>query len=182
MIRKCDQRDIEMIWEIINDGACAYKGIIPQDCWKEPYMSKSELHHEINDGVEFWGFEERGDLAGVMGIQQVQDVILIRHAYVRSQRQKLGIGSQLLFHLRSLARRPVLIGTWADATWAIRFYQKHGFQVVPREQTAQLLRRYWTIPERQTETSVVLADPNWHALNGQNRQQAMGNRPQKSSN
>ena len=164
MIRKCDERDFEMIWEIINEGAQAYKGVIPEDRWKEPYMSRNELCHEINDGVEFWGFDERGDLAGVMGIQDVQDVTLIRHAYVHSSHQKLGIGTQLLFHLRSPAKKPVLIGTWADAAWAIRFYEKHGFKVVAADQKAQLLRRYWTIPERQIETSVVLADPKWQEL------------------
>jgi GNAT superfamily N-acetyltransferase len=163
MIRKCDERDFEMVWEIINDGAQAYKGVIPEDRRKEPYMSRSELHHEINDGVEFWGFDEGGGLSGVMGIQQIQDVTLIRHAYVRSKRQKLGIGSQLLFHLRRLVLGPVLIGTWADATWAIRFYEKHGFQIVACEQKAQLLRRYWTIPQRQIETSVILVDPKWHS-------------------
>jgi N-acetylglutamate synthase-like GNAT family acetyltransferase len=126
-------------------------------------MSRNELHHEINDGVEFWGFDIEGELAGVMGIQQIREVTLIRHAYVRSNRQKLGIGSQLLSHLRSLATGPVLIGTWADATWAIRFYEKHGFQVATREQKRQLLRRYWTIPERQIGPSVVLVDPKWQA-------------------
>jgi GNAT superfamily N-acetyltransferase len=164
MIRKCDERDFEMIWEIINDGARAYKGVIPEDCWREPYMSRRELQHEINEGVVFWGFEEGGGLAGVMGIQPIQDVTLIRHAYVRSNRQKLGIGSQLLFHLRRLATGPVLIGTWADAAWAIRFYEKHGFQIVSPENKAQLLKRYWTIQERQIETSVVLADEKWRAL------------------
>ena len=161
MIRRCEERDFGMIWEIINDGARAYKGVIPEDRWKEPYMSKSELQHEINDGVEFWGFAETGVLAGVMGIQPVADVTLIRHAYVRSDRQKLGIGGRLLSHLLGLAKRPVLIGTWADAKWAIRFYEKHGFQVVGHEQKTFLLSRYWTIPERQVETSAVLVDPKW---------------------
>ena len=160
MIRKCGEWDFDAIWEIINDGARAYKGVIPEDRWKEPYMSRSELRHEISEGVEFWGFEAGGRLAGVMGIQALQEVTLIRHAYVRSDQQKLGIGSQLLGHLRKLATGPVLIGTWADAGWAIRFYQKHGFRVVAPEEKLKLLKRYWTIPERQVETSVVLADSN----------------------
>ncbi len=158
MIRRCDEREFELICDIINDGARAYKGVIPADCWTEPYMSRDELHHEIEDGVAFWGYEEDGVLTGVMGLQQVQDVTLIRHAYVRSDRQKRGIGGRLLSHLRELAQGRVLIGTWADATWAIRFYEKHGFRVVPPEQKERLLRRYWTVPERQVETSVVLAD------------------------
>ncbi|HXY06994.1 MAG TPA: GNAT family N-acetyltransferase [Terriglobales bacterium] len=150
-----------MIWEIINDGARAYKGVIPEDRWKEPYMSRTELQNEISDGVEFWGLAENGVLAGVMGMQPVQDVTLIRHAYVRSNRQRLGIGGRLLSHLLSMDERPVLIGTWADATWAICFYQKHGFQLVPPDQKVRLLRRYWTIPERQIEASVVLVDAKW---------------------
>jgi GNAT superfamily N-acetyltransferase len=158
LIRKCQPRDFDMIWQVINDGARAYKGIIPEDRWKEPYMSKLEFEHEISEGVEFWGFEECERLTGVMGIQPVEDVTLIRHAYVCSHRQRRGIGGQLLSHLLKLAERPVVIGTWADATWAIRFYQKHGFQLVPSEQKARLIRRYWTIPERQIETSVVLVN------------------------
>jgi GNAT superfamily N-acetyltransferase len=165
VIRRCEDRDFETVWEIINDGARAYQGIIPEDRWREPYMPESELHQEIGDGVVFWGFEENGELIGVMGIQQVQDVTLIRHAYVRTNHQKKGIGAQLLFHLRSLTRGPVLIGTWADAAWAIRFYEKHGFRVVRPEQKDRLLKRYWTIPERQAETSIVLVDTKWRALN-----------------
>ena len=166
MIRRCDDRDFELIWAIINDGAQAYKGVIPQDCWTEPYMSKSELRHEIDDGVAFWGHEEGGKLVGVMGFQQVQDVTLIRHAYVATSKQKGGIGSQLLSHLRKLTPGPVLIGTWSAAVWAIRFYERHGFRIVRPQQKAILLRRYWTVPERQIETSVVLADPKWWKLNG----------------
>jgi GNAT superfamily N-acetyltransferase len=159
MIRQCREPDFEMIWEIINDGARAYKGVIPEDRWKEPYMSRIELQQEIGEGVEFWGFREHELLIGVMGIQAVQDVTLVRHAYVRSNRQRLGIGSRLLSHLLSLTGRPILIGTWADATWAIRFYQKHGFQLVPPEQKTRLIRQYWNIPVRQMETSVVLKRP-----------------------
>ena len=161
MIRRCDERDFELIWTIINDGAHAYKGIIPADCWTEPYMSRDELHTEMEDGVSFWGYEENEALEGVMGIQQVEDVTLIRHAYVRTASQKQGIGGRLLSHLRERARGPVLIGTWADAVWAIRFYEKHGFRLVAPEQKERLLKRYWNVPDRQAETSVVLADPTW---------------------
>jgi len=158
MIRRCDDRDFEMIWNIINDGAQAYKGVIPEDCWTEPYMSRDHLHYEIASGVEFWGYEESNTLQGVMGVQAIQDVTLIRHAYVRTGFQKRGIGAQLLTHLRQTANGPVLIGTWADAVWAIRFYERHGFQLVTPDQKNLLLRRYWTVGERQIETSVVLAD------------------------
>src|SRR5690349_2043238 len=161
MIRRCDDRDFELIWAIINDGAQAYKGIIPADRWTEPYMSKEKLHHEIDDSVVFWGYEENGTLAGVMGIQPVQDVTLIRHAYVRTGSQKKGIGAKLLGHLREMAAGPVLIGTWADAVWAIRFYEKNGFEMVGAQEKERLLRKYWSIPERQIETSVVLADSTW---------------------
>lgn len=158
MIRRCDERDFELIWSIINDGAQAYKSVIPADCWTEPYMSRDELHEEMEDGVSFCGYEENEALVGVMGIQEVDDATLIRHAYVRTASQKQGIGGRLLSHLRKLARGPVLIGTWADAAWAIRFYEKHGFQLVTPEQKARLLKRYWNVPDRQAETSVVLVD------------------------
>ena len=161
MIRRCDERDFELIWTIINDGAQAYKGTIPADRWTEPYMSKNELRHEIDDGVAFWGYEESGKLVAVMGLQQVRDVTLIRHAYVASISQKRGIGACLLSHLRKLTPGPVLIGTWSDAVWAIRFYEKHGFRIVPQPWKDLLLKRYWGIPERQIETSVVLADAKW---------------------
>jgi GNAT superfamily N-acetyltransferase len=164
MIRCCDGRDVELIWAIINDGARAYEGVIPADCWTEPYMSSDELRHEIEDGVTFWGYEESGALEGVMGLQQVQDVTLIRHAYVRTSSQKRGIGGRLLSHLRKLAQGTILIGTWADAIWAIRFYEKHGFHVVRPEQKDRLLKRYWTVSERQVERSVVLADQAWPGL------------------
>ena len=166
MIRRCDNRDFHQMWAIINDGARAYKGFIPDDCWTEPYMPQSELRHEIDDGVAFWGYDEQGALAGVMGIQPVQDVTLIRHAYVATTSQRKGIGALLLSHLRKMTPGPVLIGTWADAPWAIRFYEKHGFQLVTREQKDRLLRKYWSIPERQAAVSVVLADTNWRELDG----------------
>ena len=165
MIRRCDDRDFDLIWTIINDGAQAYKGIIPADRWTEPYMSREKLQHEIDDGIVFSGCEEAGTLAGVMGIQEVQDVTLIRHAYVRTSSQKRGIGAHLLAHLRAMASAPVLIGTWADAAWAIHFYERYGFQLVGREEKNLLLKKYWTIPERQAETSVVLADARWRELN-----------------
>ena len=161
MIRRCDDRDFDLIYEIINDGARAYKGIIPEDRWTEPYMSKDKLRHEMDEGVVFWAYEESGVVEGAMGLQQVQEVTLIRHAYVRTTSQRRGIGAQLLAHLRKLAHGPVLIGTWADAAWAIRFYEKNGFQVLGPEQKDRLLRRYWSVPERQIETSVVLADSMW---------------------
>ena len=164
MIRRCDDHHFELICAIINDGALAYKGIIPKDCWTEPYMSSEELQYEIDKGVVFWGYEETGTLVGVMGLQQVRDVTLIRHAYVRTSRQKRGIGTHLLSHLRELATGPVLIGTWADAGWAIRFYEKYGFHIVCTHEKDRLLREYWTVPERQIETSVVLADPRRREL------------------
>lgn len=156
MIRKCCNNDIGVIYEIINDAAQAYKGVIPEDCWREPYMSIDELRHEIDSGVAFWGYEEGGELIGVMGLQRVQDVALIRHAYVRTGKQRRGIGSKLLSFLCARTTRPLLVGTWADATWAIKFYEKHGFQLVPPEEKDQLLEKYWSIPRRQAEVSVVL--------------------------
>ena len=169
MIHLCDHRDFEQIWSIINDGARAYQGVIPEDCWTEPYMSRDELQREINDGVVFWGYEENGKLAGVMGLQHVQDVTLIRHAYVLTASQRRGIGAQLLSHLRPFARGPVLIGTWADALWAIRFYEKHGFQLVDPPEKDRLLEQYWNVPERQMATSVVLVDPKTWKTQGPTR-------------
>ena len=161
MLRRCDERDFETIYTIVNDGAQAYKGIIPADRWTEPYMSREKLRNEIDAGVTFWGVDDGGTLAGVMGIQHVKDVTLIRHAYVRTANRHQGIGGKLLSHLRTITSRPVLIGTWADAVWAIGFYQKHGFRVVDPQEKHRLLKTYWNIPERQVETSVVLADAQW---------------------
>jgi len=158
MIRACTDNDFEAVLSIINDAAQAYKGHIPADRWQEPYMSREYLRHELANGVVFWGYEEGGTLLGVMGIQDVQDVTLIRHAYVRTASRGKGIGGKLLAHLKTLAVRPTLVGTWAAATWAIGFYEKHGFRLVTWEEKERLLRKYWNIPERQTETSVVLAD------------------------
>ena len=165
MIRRYEDRDFDEVFAVVNDGASAYRGVIPADRWTEPYMPAEELREEIADGVEFWVCEEDGTLTGVMGIQPVEDVTLIRHAYVRTAAQRRGIGAQLLGHLLGMAATPVLIGTWADATWAIRFYEKHGFRQVSRETKERLLRRYWKIPERQVETSVVLADAGWWEKN-----------------
>jgi len=161
MIRKCNDGDFETIFEIINNAAQAYKGVIPTDCWHEPYMSKENLRHEMDSGVVFWGYEENGTLLGVMGIQEVQDVTLIRHAYVRTSYRNHGIGGKLISHLMTLISRPALVGTWAAAVWAIRFYEKHGFRLVTREEKDRLLGKYWSITERQTETSVVLANRAW---------------------
>jgi N-acetylglutamate synthase-like GNAT family acetyltransferase len=163
MISKCNPADVDEIQAIINDGASAYRGIIPQDRWHEPYMSKDELKNQISEGVEFWCFAEEGRILGVMGIQIKKDVTLIRHAYVRTSERKKGIGSRLLHHLISKAQTPVLIGTWADATWAIGFYQKHGFKLVSEQEKNELLKKYWNIPDRQVQTSVVLASPSWEA-------------------
>jgi len=161
MIRPCEETDFDAIYEIVNDAAQAYKGVIPPDRWHEPYMPQEELRHEIDAGVVFWGYEEDGELIGVMGIQPVHDVTLIRHAYVRTARRNQGVGGKLLTHLRTLTDRPILIGTWADARWAIRFYEKHGLRLVTPEEKVRLLKKYWSIPERQVETSVVLAGPRW---------------------
>ena len=161
MIFKCEQTDFKEICDIINDAAVAYKGIIPADRWHDPYMPEEELQKQIDEGVQFWCWKEQGEMMGVMGIQDKDDVTLIRHAYVRSTHRNKGIGSKLLAHLGSIAETPVLIGTWAAATWAIEFYKKHGFHLLSNEITAALLRKYWNIPERQIETSVVLASDNW---------------------
>jgi N-acetylglutamate synthase-like GNAT family acetyltransferase len=161
MIRKCKPKDFKAIYNIINDAAGAYKGIIPSDRWKYPYMPEDELKHEIDEGVIFWGYEEDGKLIGVMGIQEVRDVTLIRHAYVTTGRRNQGVGSSLLQSLLKKTVKPVLIGTWADAHWAIRFYEKHGFRLVSNDEKNMLLKRYWEIPERQVETSVVLVDEKY---------------------
>lgn len=149
------------ILAIINDAASAYKNIIPADRWHEPYMSEQELQTQIDDGVEFWCYLDNNEIIGVMGIQDKTDVTLIRHAYVKTSARNSGIGGKLLHHLAELTTKPILIGTWADATWAINFYKKHGFNLVSHEEKERLLRKYWTIPLRQIETSVVLADSNW---------------------
>ncbi len=158
MIRKCLDSEFEIIYEIINDSAQAYKGVIPMDCWKEPYMSKGELQREIDEGVGFWGCEKEGELVGVMGIQHVQKVILIRHAYVLTVRRNQGIGGKLLSYLLTQTSCPILVGTWADATWAIHFYEKYGFELVTAKEKDRLLKKYWSVPERQIRSSMVLVD------------------------
>lgn len=161
MIRLCEIGDLHLVLDIINDAAQAYRGVIPVDRWHEPYMSDQELLRELESGVDFWGYDEGGELLGVMGIQPVKDVTLIRHAYVRTVHRKQGIGGQLLAFLLSTTDRPVLIGTWVAAAWAIAFYEKHGFRQVTENEKNRLLSTYWSIPERQVETSVVLADARW---------------------
>ena len=162
MIRECKGSDFNTIFDIINDAAQAYKEVIPEDRWNEPYMPFEELKKEIEDGVVFWALEYDGQLLGVMGIQDKGDVTLIRHAYVWTRAQKMGIGTKLLQHLESLTEKPILIGTWAVASWAISFYEKNGYTLVTEEEKNRLLRKYWSIPERQVETSVVLANPTWN--------------------
>lgn len=163
MIRRCTDADLAAILAIVNDAAQAYRGHIPADRWHEPYMPEEELRHELGAGVVFWGWEESGKLVGIMGLQDVADVTLIRHAYVATAARRTGIGGKLLAFLLDRTSRPVLIGTWAAATWAIRFYEQHGFRVVSLAEKERLLRKYWRIPDRQIETSVVLADPKWPA-------------------
>jgi GNAT superfamily N-acetyltransferase len=158
-IRLCWEEESAAILAIINAAAEAYRGVIPADRWHQPYMSASELAAEKAAGVVFWGYEAQGTLGGVMGIQPVQDVHLIRHAYVLPSFQRTGAGGALLDHLRRNTTGPMLVGTWAAATWAIRFYENHGFGRVSDQARDRLLRTYWTIPDRQIETSVVLANP-----------------------
>lgn len=167
MIRRCVREDFEAIHGIVNDAARAYRGIIPAECWNEPYMPEDELRHEIAEGVAFWGYEEDGGLAGVIGDQRVDDVTLIRHAYVRTARQGSGIGGRLLARLRHQASSPLLVGTWTDAAWAVRFYEKRGFRLVTEAEKDRLLRRYWALGEHQIATSVVLADEAWFAAQGE---------------
>jgi GNAT superfamily N-acetyltransferase len=156
MIRACTDADTLAIETIINEAASAYHGVIPVDCWHEPYMGQRELLAEIAAGVRFWGWEDSGTLIGVMGIQMVQDATLIRHAYVLTAHHGLGIGGELLDMLVSQRSGQLLVGTWAAAEWAIRFYQRHGFRLASTEEKDRLLSRYWSIPLRQKETSVVL--------------------------
>jgi len=161
LIRKSVAEDFEAILAIVNDAAQAYRGVIPDDRWHEPYMSAAELAKEMADGVGFWVAEDEGRLLGAMGIQDKGDVALVRHAYVATAHQRKGIGARLLRHVESLADKPLLIGTWADAQRAIEFYRRSGFTVVYAADKDRLLRTYWSIPVRQIETSVVLADRRW---------------------
>jgi N-acetylglutamate synthase-like GNAT family acetyltransferase len=160
-IRTIREGDFGAALAIINDAARAYRGIIPADRWHEPYMSPDELESEIADGVFFWVAEEEGRLLGLMGMQDKREVALVRHAYIAPTTQRSGLGTKLLRHVTNLSNKPILIGTWAAATWAIEFYRRNGFALVPDETKDSLLRKYWSIPERQIETSVVLADGRW---------------------
>ncbi len=160
-IRRCGPEDFDAVYAVINDGASAYRDVIAPDRWHEPYMPEEELKHEIAAGVVFWCVEQDGQIAAVMGLQPVQDVALVRHAYTRTHLRGSGLGTSLLTHLQRLTDRPMLIGTWKAATWAIAFYERRGFRLVSDAQKEQLLRRYWSIPERQIEDSVVLADAKW---------------------
>jgi GNAT superfamily N-acetyltransferase len=157
-VRACCTEDEAAILAIINAAAERYRGVIPTDCWHDPYMSRPELGDAICAGVRFWGCEDTaGQLLAVMGIQPVKDVTLVRHAYVRPEFQGTGLGGVLLRHLETLTDQRILIGTWAAATWAIRFYEKHGYSLIAQEEVPDLLRTYWDISERQAETSVVLS-------------------------
>ena len=161
MIRTCASPDLEAVLTVINDSARAYEGVIPGDCFHSPYMSREELTEGIAEGIHFYLYEQAAEILGVMGIQHVQDVTLIRHAYVRTGSQGQGIGASLLQHLRQLTTKPILIGAWADASWAIRFYQRNGFRLVSPREADRLLLSYWTVSPRQIQTSVVLADQLW---------------------
>jgi N-acetylglutamate synthase-like GNAT family acetyltransferase len=156
MIRRCTDSDVPAIDAIINEAAGAYRGVIPADCWHEPYMDRAYLVGEIAAGVEFWGWDDADALAGIMGLQRVRDVTLIRHAYVRPSHQSRGVGGALLTQLAAQTAGPLLVGTWASAQWAIRFYERHGFRMVDTEEQNRLLSTYWNISQRQRETSVVL--------------------------
>ena len=162
MIRPLKNDEVELALAIINESStAAYKGVIPDDCWQEPYMPGEELWAEIAAGIDFWVYEVDGAILGVMGRQPLTEVTLIRHAYVRPAAQQRGLGAQLLRHLLQGVNAPILVGTWAAAWWAIRFYEKHGFKLVTPMEKDRLLRRYWTISDRQVETSVVLGDAGW---------------------
>jgi N-acetylglutamate synthase-like GNAT family acetyltransferase len=156
LISKLAASDFAEVLSVVNDAAEAYRGVIPLDCWHEPYMTAQELQEEVASGVQFYGYKENGALVGIMGIQRVKDVTLIRHAYVRTTQQRNGVGQKLLTHLTTLANTPqILVGTWTTAWWAVRFYKKNGFEIIPKESRAKL-RQYWNIPDRQAENSVVL--------------------------
>jgi N-acetylglutamate synthase-like GNAT family acetyltransferase len=161
LIRESAAADFEAMLAIINDAAQKYRGVIPADRWHEPYMPADELEKEIAAGIVFWVAEEDGRVQGVMGIQDKGEVTLIRHAYVATAQQGKRIGTKLLRRLQDLSAKPFLIGTWADASWAIEFYRRNGFTVVSHDEKERLLRKYWSIPARQVQTSVVLADRRW---------------------
>ena len=160
-IRPCTAEDLPALFSIVNDAAQAYRGVIPADCWHEPYMPLDELKQAIRDGIVFWGYEMAGELVGLMGIQDRGEISLIRHAYVQTVQRRKGIGEKLLRRLEGMTAKPILIGTWSAAAWAIRFYEKNGYRALSRPETERLLRKYWSIPERQIETSIVLANASW---------------------
>jgi GNAT superfamily N-acetyltransferase len=160
-IRRCETPDFDDVCAVINAAAAVYRGVIAADRWKDPYMPAAELRHEIAAGVDFWGAVDRGRLVAVMGLQPVQDVALIRHAYTRPGVQGAGFGSALMNRIRAETERPMLVGTWRAATWAIAFYERRGFRQVSDTEKRDLLQRYWTVPDRQIEESVVLADDRW---------------------
>jgi GNAT superfamily N-acetyltransferase len=172
IIRKSAEADLAAMSAIVNEAALAYRGVIPADRWREPYMPADELAGEIADGVVFWVAEEDGRLVAVMGIQDRGDVALVRHAYTAPSAQRQGVGTRLLRHVEGLTGKPILIGTWADASWAVEFYRRNGYTVVPAGDKDRLLRAYWSIPARQVETSVVLADRRW--VDAQQRASAGG--------
>jgi GNAT superfamily N-acetyltransferase len=160
-IRRSQDTELSAILGVVNEAAQAYCGVIPDDRWHEPYMAKDDLVREIADGIAFWVADEDGRLLGVIGLQDKVAVALVRHAYVAPATQRKGVGTQLLRHVESLAGKPLLIGTWATASWAIDFYRRNGFTMLPPGETERLLRTYWSIPDRQIATSVVLADRRW---------------------
>jgi N-acetylglutamate synthase-like GNAT family acetyltransferase len=161
LIRQSRESDFAAMLALVNDAAQAYRGVIPADRWHEPYMPADELVNEIAAGVAFWVAEAEGGLLGVMGLQDKRDVALVRHAYTVPTKQRQGVGTRLLRHVESLTDKPLLIGTWAAASWAIDFYRRNGYTVVPSTTKDRLLRTYWSIPVRQIDTSVVLADRRW---------------------
>ncbi len=161
MIRSCTQADFSAILAIIIDAAGKYKGVIPSECWHEPYMTAEQLKKEMDSGVVFYGYEENGKLVGVMGLQEFPEVTLIRHAYVLTALQGKGIGGKLLKHLLAMTKKPVLIGTWRDTDWSIKFYEKHGFRVLQKRDINEQLRQYWNITDAHRDNSVVLADEKW---------------------
>ena len=157
MIKEYTKSDSFKILYVINNAAIRYKGIIPDNCWHEPYMSKEELANEFADGVRMFGYNHNDQLIGVIGVQEIKDVTLIRHAYTLVAHQGKGIGSTLLKYLLKRNKNSrLLVGTWKDAVWAIRFYEKFDFILHTKKQTVLLLKKYWKIPLKQIETSVVL--------------------------
>lgn len=167
MIRLCDENDFKSIYEVINDGAQAYRGVIPNELWREPFVSRDYLQSEIESGVRFKGFEQNNSLLAVMGTQEMDDVVLIRHSYVRTAYRRNGLGSKLLSNHLSEARLPVLVGCLKTMTWAISFYEKHGFSVVSDKLRDELRARYWSLPEAHVRQSVVLVDKQWRKQNSE---------------